>query len=78
MKTYILGTRHMALSKALLISTHNICFHGELREIYQYGKGPKISTLKFPSEWHIQTVQTQIRLVLKEQSDLGLHCLPFL
>ena len=24
-----------------------------------------------------QTVQTQIRLLLKEQSDLGLHCLPF-
>ena len=24
-----------------------------------------------------QTVQTQIRLLLKEQSDQGLHCLPF-
>ena len=24
-----------------------------------------------------QTVQTQIRLFLEEQSDLGLHCLPF-
>ena len=24
-----------------------------------------------------QTMQTQIRLVLKEQSDQGLHCLPF-
>ena len=24
-----------------------------------------------------QTVQTQIRLLLEEQSDLGLHCLPF-
>ena len=25
----------------------------------------------------MQTVQTQIRLLLKEQSDQGLHCLPF-
>ena len=25
---------------------------------------------------HMETVQTQIRLLLKEQSDLGLHCLP--
>ena len=25
-----------------------------------------------------QTVQTQIRLFLEDQSDLGLHCLPFL
>ena len=25
-----------------------------------------------------QTVQTQIRLLLREQSDQGLHCLPFL
>ena len=26
----------------------------------------------------MQTVQTQIRLLFKEQSDEGLHCLPFL
>ena len=25
----------------------------------------------------MQTVQAQIRLLLKEQSDQGLHCLPF-
>ena len=25
----------------------------------------------------MQTVQTQIRLLLQEQSDQGLHCLPF-
>ena len=25
----------------------------------------------------MQTVQPQIRLLLKEQSDQGLHCLPF-
>ena len=29
-------------------------------------------------KWRMQTVYTQIRLLLKEQSDQGLHCLPFL
>ena len=37
----------------------------------------KIRTPKFLIKWHMQTVQTQIRLLLKEQSDQGLHCLPF-
>ena len=32
--------------------------------------------LKVLTKWHMQTVQTQIRL-LQEQSDQGLHCLPF-
>ena len=33
--------------------------------------------LSFRTERHMQTVQTQIRLLLEEQSDQGLHCLPF-
>ena len=37
----------------------------------------KFRTPKFLTKWHMQTVQTQIRLLLKEQSDQGLHCLPF-
>ena len=37
----------------------------------------KFCTLKFPTKWYVQTVQTQIRLLLKEQSDQGLCCLPF-
>ena len=40
-----------------------------------YRKCPKISNTKL-TKWHMQTVQTQIRLLLKEQSDQGLHCLP--
>ena len=36
----------------------------------------KFSTPKFLTKWHMQKVQTHIRLLLKEQSDLGLHCLP--
>ena len=31
----------------------------------------------FSGKWHIQTVQTQLRLFVKEQSDLGLYCLQF-
>ena len=37
-------------------------------------------TVEFQSVWtdgSMQTMQTQIRLLLREQSDQGLHCLPF-
>ena len=37
----------------------------------------KFCTPKFLIKRSMQPVQTQIRLLLKEQSDLGLHCLPF-
>ena len=33
--------------------------------------------LSFRTDRPGQTVQTQIRLLLEEQSDQGLHCLPF-
>ena len=33
--------------------------------------------LSFQTDMPRQTVQTQIRLLLEEQSDQGLHCLPF-
>ena len=40
-----------------------------------------VNVLKFHTKclakWHIQTVQTQIRLLHQEQSDQGLHCWPF-
>ena len=41
----------------------------------QYDKCPKILYTKVTDK--MVTVQTQIRLLLKEQSDQGLHCLPF-
>ena len=34
-------------------------------------------TLSFRTDRSGQTVQTQIRLLLEEQSDQGLHCLQF-
>ena len=36
-----------------------------------------VKVLNFQTDMLGQTVQTQIRLLLKEQSDLGLHCLLF-
>ena len=33
MKTYVVGTHLKYLTEALLMSTHNICFHGEIRII---------------------------------------------
>ena len=36
-----------------------------------------IMTLSFRTDRSGQTVQTQIRLLLEEQSDQGLHCLLF-
>ena len=40
-------------------------------------KIPTVMTLSFPTDRSRQTVQTQIRLLLEEQSDQGLHCLLF-
>ena len=36
-----------------------------------------VMVLSFPTDRPWQTVQTQIRLLLEEQSDQGPHCLPF-
>ena len=36
-----------------------------------------VMILSFWTDMPGQTVQTQIRLLLEEQSDQGLHCLPF-
>ena len=36
-----------------------------------------VMALSFRTDRYGQTVQTQIRLLLEEQSDLGLHCLLF-
>ena len=102
------------------MSTHNICFPGEIGKILcgypllsvamcsspsYSNKGWKgltraldkrvyllvspqnlcdgtVNVLKFPTpkclkKWCMQTMLTQIRLLLKEKSDLGLHWLHF-
>ena len=40
-------------------------------------KNITVMILSFRTDMPGQTVQTQIRLLLEEQSDQGLHCLPF-
>ena len=40
-------------------------------------KTDTVMILSFRTDRPGQTVQTQIRLLLEEQSDQGLHCLPF-
>ena len=37
MKTYVVGTHYKRLAEALLMNTHNICFHGEIRKmLFEY------------------------------------------
>ena len=43
---------------------------------FLYGIFLQFRTPKFLTKWRMQTVQTQIKLLLKEQSDQGLPCLP--
>ena len=59
--------KHMKYSKCFTIS--NTFFHTFLTKFLLLCS----SLLKYLVKW--QTVQTLIRLLLKEQSDLGLHCL---
>ena len=33
MKTHVVGTHQKCLTEALLMSTHNICFHGDIRKL---------------------------------------------
>ena len=36
MKTYVMGSHKKRLTEALLMSTHNVRFHGKLEKKYQY------------------------------------------
>ena len=45
--------------------------------LYKLRKETTVKILNFPTDMFRQTVQTQIRLLLEEQSDQGLHCLLF-
>ena len=50
---------------------------GGLNAIAPYGKCSKIINTSCLTKRPRQTVQTQIRLLLKKQSDLGIPCLRF-
>ena len=69
------------------MSTHNIGFYEEMMKIiFKLSSNTylicssvhfTVMTLSFRTERSGQTAQTQIRLLLEEQSDQGLHCLLF-
>ena len=52
----------------------HVTFFQSLAETSVYGT---VMILRFHTDSSRQTVQIQIRLLLKEQSDPALHCLPF-
>ena len=63
---------------------HNYNYNSLLFNLNKLNETLTISTmaytvmiLSFRTDMPGQTVQTQIRLLLEEQSDQGLHCLPF-
>ena len=58
------------------ISIMNLFSRASISAFVVYG--PEKNTVMTPSfrtDWSEQIVQTQIRLLLEEQSDQGLHCL---
>ena len=71
---------------ATLLIEADVWLDCNIKEIH-YCNGPKFSdrlkkfitvmVLNFRTDRSGQTVQTQIRLLLEEQSDQGLHCLQF-
>ena len=51
------------------------CYRGLLDRAYYLMKQDTVTIISFRTDRPGQTVQTQIRLLLEEQYDQGLHCL---
>ena len=64
-------------SSIFITKPEGMCSFQIYSHIILVTRTPTIMILKFQTDWSGQTVQTQIRLLLEEQSDLGLHCLLF-
>ena len=60
------------MKKRVLHLEFSMLVHKDMKE-----KESTIMILSFRTDRSGQTVQTQIRLLLEEQSDQGLHCLLF-
>ena len=73
------STRHLLNEKWTCPMNKDGMAHKEKRINYCEKKNVKttVMILSFQTDMSGQTVQTQIRLLLEEQSDQGLHCLPF-
>ena len=72
----LMGTEDMSLCCPSLLLDCRVPDHFAGPLLY-YSKQPTIMTLSFQTDKSGQTVQTQIRLLLEEQCDQGLHCLLF-
>ena len=57
------------LSFYILYTTYIYMYMYIENKIIIYARCPKISNTKVSDKWHMQTVQTQIRHPLQEQSD---------
>ena len=68
-----------------MVRDMGIAIHNTVRTFYKLlypilkgiHNGNTVMILSFRTDRSGQTVQTQIKLLLEEQSDQGLHCLPF-
>ena len=69
------NTWNLTAPKISQLSTFIICWSSN--QDSRYCKCSKISSPSCLPNWPSQTVQTQIRLLLKKQSDQGLPCLIF-
>ena len=66
----------------LLVDSKQVTLHIGMLILDQYlhifiVNALKFGIRKFLIKWYMQTVQIQIRLLLKEKSDQSLHCLQF-
>ena len=70
---------YMFLAANTKDTDYGICMFSllKLRRVIMNKKGITVMILSFRTDRPGQTVQTQIRLLLEEQSYQGLHCLPF-
>ena len=76
MQNHRAGKELMSLNFDLYLLDYILLFM-QLFLKYMYCKCPKISNTKVSDKTTYANMQTQIRLLLKEQSDQGLHCLTF-
>ena len=66
----------LELKERLSVLSKKTLLEGLTRQAGQ-GTINTVMTLSFWTDRSGQTVQTQIRLLVEEQSDHGFHCLPF-
>ena len=58
------------------MSTHNICLGEEIKKKNRSGNVLKFCTHMMLTKWHMHSADPD-QTVPEEQSDQGLHCLPF-